>query len=139
MKISSATTPRFNPYLDPQDPTKFHVVQIACGGMHSVALTKDNKILTWGVNDEGALGRDTQWEGGVRDADGDGSDDEEPLNPHESTPTAISGDSFPQDTEFVQVAAGDSCSFALTDRGLVYGWSAFRVSAHSQRTQSTSR
>ncbi|CAG9954063.1 unnamed protein product [Clonostachys rosea f. rosea IK726] len=133
MRISSATTPRFNPYLDPQDPTKFHVVHIACGGMHSVALTKDNQILTWGVNDEGALGRDTQWEGGVRDADGDDSDDEEPLNPHESTPTAISGDSFPQDTKFVQVAAGDSCSFALTDRGLVYGWGAFRDPNGDQR------
>ena len=35
------------------------VVQIDAGGMHVVALTRDNKILTWGVNDQGALGRDT--------------------------------------------------------------------------------
>jgi alpha-tubulin suppressor-like RCC1 family protein len=59
------------------------------------------------------------------------------LNPHESTPMTISGDSFPQDIKFVQVAAGDSCSFALTERGLVYGWGSFRVSAHPQGTQTT--
>ena len=35
------------------------VVQLAAGGMHCVALTHDNRILTWGVNDLGALGRDT--------------------------------------------------------------------------------
>jgi alpha-tubulin suppressor-like RCC1 family protein len=28
---------------------------------------------------------------------------------------------------FAQVAAGDSCSFALTDTGLVFGWGTFKV------------
>jgi len=28
----------------------------------------------------------------------------------------------------VDVAAGDSCSFALTTEGAVYGWGTFRVS-----------
>lgn len=35
------------------------VLQIACGGMHTVALTADHQIFSWGVNDEGALGRET--------------------------------------------------------------------------------
>lgn len=35
------------------------VLQIACGGMHTVALTEDGQIFSWGVNDEGALGRET--------------------------------------------------------------------------------
>lgn len=35
------------------------VLQIACGGMHTVALTEDRMIYSWGVNDEGALGRET--------------------------------------------------------------------------------
>ena len=33
------------------------VVQVACGGMHTVALAEDGSVHTWGVNDEGALGR----------------------------------------------------------------------------------
>ena len=35
------------------------VVQVAAGGMHSVALTARGEVLTTGVNDEGALGRCT--------------------------------------------------------------------------------
>ncbi|EYE92593.1 RCC1 domain-containing protein [Aspergillus ruber CBS 135680] len=122
--------PRLNPLL-PAD--KVGVVQVAVGGMHCVALTHDNKILTWGVNDQGALGRNTTWEGGYKDIDDasksdsdDDSDDDSGLNPYESTPTAIPAESFPEGTVFVEVVAGDSSSFALTDDGLVYGWGTFR-------------
>jgi regulator of chromosome condensation len=102
--------------------------------MHCVALTHDNKILTWGVNDQGALGRDTTWEGGLKDIDENDSDSssddgsDSGLNPREAIPTAIPSDAFPEGTVFVEVAAGDSGSFALTDDGLVYGWGTFRVS-----------
>ena len=34
-------------------------MQVAAGGMHSVALTADGEVFTCGVNDEGALGRET--------------------------------------------------------------------------------
>ncbi|KAL2005948.1 hypothetical protein VTN00DRAFT_10441 [Thermoascus crustaceus] len=122
--------PRLNHLLSADE---IGVVQVAVGGMHCVALTHDNKILTWGVNDQGALGRDTTWEGGYKDIDDNNksdsdSDDESDsgLNPYESTPTAIPSDSFPEGTVFVEVAAGDSSSFALTDDGLVYGWGTFR-------------
>lgn len=121
--------PRLNPNL-PAD--RVGVVQVAVGGMHCVALTHDNKILTWGVNDQGALGRDTTWDGGYKDidksdADSDSdSDDDSGLNPHESTPTAIPSEAFPPDTVFVEVVAGDSSSFAVTDDGQVYGWGTFR-------------
>ncbi|OIW23716.1 RCC1/BLIP-II protein, partial [Coniochaeta ligniaria NRRL 30616] len=127
-KQKSASRPRLNKYLDPTDVEMegYHVVQIACGGMHVVALTEDNEIVTWGVNDKGALGRNTDWEGKLRDADADETeDDEDELNPLESTPTALPDDAFPEGTVFVQVAAGDSCSLALTDTGLVYGWGTF--------------
>lgn len=121
--------PRLNPNLS---AASVGVVQIAAGGMHCVALTNDNKILTWGVNDHGALGRDTQWSGGWKeidggdDADSDASDGE--LNPKECTPTAIDGSCFPANTVFTQVAAGDNATFALTEEGLVYGWGTFKVS-----------
>ena len=120
--------PRLNPHLTADT---VGVVQIATGGMHVAALTHDNKILTWGVNDQGALGRDTTWEGGLKDMDANDSDSDagsdSGLNPKESTPTAIPSDSFPAGTVFVEVAAGDSTTFALTDEGLVYGWGTFRV------------
>ena len=119
--------PRLNPLLSAAD---VGVVQLSCGGMHVAALTHDNRILTWGVNDDGALGRDTSWDGGLRDMDKDEEDSDDGdsgLNPMESTPTAIASTSFPEGTIFTQVAASDSCTLAVTDTGLVYGWGTFRV------------
>lgn len=115
--------------------SKVGVVHIAVGGMHCAALTYDNKILTWGVNDQGALGRDTRWDGGLKDMDDAASDDSDDsdesdtaMNPLESTPTAIDSTHFPEGTKFVQLAASDSATFALTEDGQVYGWGTFRVS-----------
>lgn len=121
--------PRIHPLLPAEN---VGVVQIACGGMHSVALTKDNKILTWGVNDQGALGRDTTWDGGLRDADAedneDNDDDFESLNPIECTPTEVNTKNIVNGTKFTKVVASDSASFALTEDGRIYGWGTFRVS-----------
>ncbi|KAK3073615.1 hypothetical protein LTR53_004625 [Teratosphaeriaceae sp. CCFEE 6253] len=126
--------PRLNPYLAAD---KVGVVQIVAGGMHVIALTKDNKILTWGVNDQGALGRDTTWGGGLKDMDAgaadnnsdDGDEDNNGLNPKECIPAEVdfSSADMADDTRWVEVAAGDSCSFALTDDGRVYGWGTFRA------------
>lgn len=121
--------PRLNPNLS---ASSVGVVQIATGGMHCVALTSDNKIFTWGVNDHGALGRDTNWSGGWVDMDGrdhaeDSENSEIELNPKESTPSAIDESCFPTGTIFTQVAASDNATFALTEEGLVYGWGTFKV------------
>lgn len=135
-KKKVAKLPTAIPKLDARKEDSYRVVLLDCGGMHTIALTEDNKIVTWGGNDEGALGRDTNWEGGLRDMDaengaGDDADsddsDDEALNPLESTPTHIPEDTFPAGTKFTCVAAGDSCSFAVTDTGLVYGWGTFSV------------
>jgi regulator of chromosome condensation len=100
------------------------VVQVAAGGMHSVALTRDGDVFTWGVNDMKALGRDTQWE---EPPEGN-PDDVADLNPLESTPSAIPLDSFgAEPLRITGVTACDSASFALTDDGRVYGWGSFRV------------
>ncbi|KAG6361817.1 hypothetical protein INS49_010046 [Diaporthe citri] len=121
--------PRIHPFLSAE---AVGVVQIACGGMHSVALTKDNKILTWGVNDQGALGRNTAWDGGLRDADAEDDDDDgddfEALNPIECTPAEVSTKNIVNGTKFVKVVASDSASFALTEDGRLYGWGTFRSS-----------
>ncbi|KAJ4393417.1 hypothetical protein N0V93_002627 [Gnomoniopsis smithogilvyi] len=119
--------PRKNPLLSAPE---VGVVQVACGGMHGLALTKDNKILSWGVNDQGALGRSTKWDGGLRDVDASDSDSEDDddtgLNPVESTPAEIDTSGIAPGTKFVQVAGCDSASFALTEDGRVYGWGTFR-------------
>jgi regulator of chromosome condensation len=121
--------PRLNPNLSAKE---VGVVVIACGGMHAAAITHDNRILTWGVNDLGALGRDTTWNGGWKDVNAGSNEsvdeDEVALNPHESKPDAVSSDHFPEGTKFVALACGDSSTFVLTDTGLVYGWGTFRVS-----------
>lgn len=124
VKSGTIGRPRVNPYL-----SESGVVQISLGAMHGVALTRDNKILTWGVNDHGALGRDTAWEEKLVDADADDSDSDDggDLNPNESTPTPVDMGAVPPDTVFTQVAATDNATFALTSTGHVYGWGSFRV------------
>ncbi|KAK5105790.1 hypothetical protein LTR62_002152 [Meristemomyces frigidus] len=131
-KAIDVKRPRLNPALAAD---KVGVVQIEAGGMHVVALTHDNKLLTWGVNDQGALGRDTTWDGGLKDMkDGDAEEDSDDevddngLNPKECNPAEVdfSKTELAEDTRWVQVTAGDSCTFALTDDGRVYGWGTFR-------------
>ena len=113
-------------------PESVGVVSVSVGAMHAAALTHDGKILTWGGNDDGALGRDTEWNVKMQYIDDPDEDLEEPeLNPRESTPTTIPADRFPPGTNFVQVTAGDSATFALSEDGIVYGWGTFRVGISS--------
>ncbi|KAL3464412.1 regulator of chromosome condensation 1/beta-lactamase-inhibitor protein II [Aspergillus heterothallicus] len=117
----NAIHPTRNPHLSKK---KAGVVQVAAGGAHCVALTYDNRILTWGANYEGQLGRRTR----------NLEDDEYPLvqsstpNREETTPRDVdfSTTDLPEDTVFTQVAATDSATFVLTEFGDVYGWGTFR-------------
>lgn len=88
------------------------VVQIAVGGMHGLALTKDGRVLSWGVNDNGSLGRDTD--------DGD-VDDDTGINVLEGTPGLVDISAIPSDSLITSIAAGDSVSYFVTDDGCVYG------------------
>lgn len=86
-------------------PNVSNVVDIKAGGMHSLYLTNDGKVFSFGCNDEGALGRDTSVEGseyspGVVDLPG----------------------------ECVKISAGDSHSGCLLDDGRVFAWGSFRDS-----------
>lgn len=120
----SSKVPVLNTDLDPDDDDAYHVVQVSCGSSHVLGLTRDNKIVSWGANGCGALGRDTRW-----DWEGDG----QALNQLESTPAEVSIGDFPRGVTIAQVAAGDSYSLALTDRGMVYAWGTFLVSQLSPR------
>ncbi|KAF6262444.1 regulator of chromosome condensation 1/beta-lactamase-inhibitor protein II, partial [Scenedesmus sp. NREL 46B-D3] len=86
---------------------------VACGGMHTVALAEDGSIYTWGVNDEGALGRPTSgsaW--GQR--------------PTAAKRTHMCQARLPDGVVCVQVVAGDGFTFVLTDQGCIYGWGQFK-------------
>lgn len=126
--------PRLNPLLA---ASTVGVVATSVGGMHTAALTHDNKILTWGVNDQAALGRDTTWDGGLRDIDDDNSDSDSDsgsdtgVNPKESTPAEVDMSQLPDDIVWTQIECTDSATFALTNEGLVYGWGTFRVSHYT--------
>lgn len=81
------------------------IVAIAAGGMHNVCLRKTGEVITFGCNDEGALGRDTSKEGS------------------ETVPGSVD---LPG--KAIQVTAGDSHSTALLEDGRVFAWGSFRDS-----------
>lgn len=83
-----------------------NVVEVCAGGMHSLCLTVDGEVITFGCNDEGALGRET-------------SNDSE----LEFTPIKIK---LPG--KVVKISAGDSHSACLLENGRVLAWGSFRGS-----------
>ncbi|ODV96805.1 hypothetical protein PACTADRAFT_48616 [Pachysolen tannophilus NRRL Y-2460] len=116
--------PRLNTLL-PKD--KVGIVDFAVGGMHTLALDKNNQIWSWGGNDSGVLGRDTNKEGAekLKDIDASDSDDDDgDLNVLESTPAPVEG--LPKDLTIVRVAATDNLSACLMSNGDVYAWGTFR-------------
>lgn len=78
------------------------IKKIKCGTIHTLVLTADNKLYTWGCNDEYALGRD-----------GD-----------ESIPMEVD-----IDEEIVDITGGASISACLTKKGGLYIWGTFRNSS----------
>ncbi|XP_047668106.1 probable E3 ubiquitin-protein ligase HERC3 isoform X2 [Tachysurus fulvidraco] len=77
-----------------------HVVQVACGNYHSIALTEDGQLFTWGQNSRGQLGL------------GNKSPSFHPPQLLES----LCG------IPLTQISAGGYHSFALSLSGAVFGW-----------------
>ncbi|KAJ1290816.1 hypothetical protein BS78_02G272100 [Paspalum vaginatum] len=75
------------------------VIQVACGGYHSLALTDDGEILSWGHGGHGQLGHPT-------------------LQNHR-IPLAIKALS---EERIVYIACGGSTSAAISDKGDLYMW-----------------
>ena len=129
-KDRNVKRPRLNPHLSHDE---IGVVDIAVGGMHVAALDKDGRVWTWGVNDQGSLGRDTkidpsaaeQNDTDMKDED-DSDSEEELLNPNESKPGLVEG--FPNGAKILKLACGDSISVAIASDGMVYSWGTFRAS-----------
>lgn len=49
-----------NPFLSGSEGSAFRVIQLDCGGMHTVALTSDNEIVTWDVSTAAVRSEGTQ-------------------------------------------------------------------------------
>lgn len=80
---------------------------IAAGSMHVLGVTEDGKLMSWGCNDEGALGRDTSAEDS------------------ETRPGIVQ---IPEEegAEIYSISAGGSHSAILLSNGNVYSWGTFR-------------
>ncbi|KAJ8383045.1 hypothetical protein SKAU_G00038230 [Synaphobranchus kaupii] len=76
-----------------------HVIQVACGEHHTIALSRDGQLFTWGWNLHGQLGQRKQVPG---------YPDPEPL----LTPGI----------PLAMIAAGGEHSFALSLSGAVFAW-----------------
>ncbi|KAJ4408889.1 hypothetical protein N0V85_004170 [Neurospora sp. IMI 360204] len=111
-------------------------VAIAVGNNHGLALTADNRVLSWGSNEHGALGRvtelvklnDGRWVSWyrVQTVDPNPNSPEGRRVPFNlQTPRNINWIAIERGTVFTQVAVTDYASFALTETGQVYGWGAF--------------
>ena len=55
-KDRNVKRPRLNVHLSGD----IKIVDVAVGGMHVAALDEEGRVWTWGVNDQGSLGRDTK-------------------------------------------------------------------------------
>lgn len=82
------------------------IVQIATGPLHSVCLTDQNNIYTFGCNDEHALGR----------PDNDDDDDSDPFGEVDLSQIMNNDEEI-----IVQIVAGDSHTIILSNLGKVYG------------------
>lgn len=82
--------------------------QVVASGVHTVAVTVDGDLYSWGVNDEGQLGRRIQ--------DGD---DEAPAVPGLVSLGEDAG-------KVTSAAATDAATFALTEGGTLYGTGVFK-------------
>lgn len=84
-----------------------NIVDIAAGSLHTLALSSEGHVFSWGCNDTGALGK------------GDKIPEEEEFNPSQ-----VKGEL--EDKKVVQIKAGAGHSFALTDQGELYSWGIYK-------------
>ncbi len=80
------------------------LTKIASGGNHTIALGTDGKVYTWGKNNCGQLGNNSQTVSYV--------------------PVIVSAGAVPTDKTITQIAGGAFHSIALASDGKVYTWGA---------------
>ena len=92
------------------DDSNNKITDVALGALHSVALSEDGTVYTWGYNNHGQLGDNT---------------DIERTTPKKVLKGAYSGTSYLGDdsnNKIIAVALGEFHSIALAEDGTVYTW-----------------
>ena len=85
--------------LEPNTDEKIEWIQIECGGHHTVGLTKNGQVFSWGYNDCGQLGHG----------------DEKTRR----VPTKVEG---LDGIVIIKISCGTNQSVALTDKGEILTW-----------------
>lgn len=112
----------------------FKIKQVAMGALHTLALTVDGQVLSFGCNDDYVLGRIITREEYLNDkitTNGGDNDDMDELDVDDDEfEEKLSGRPLPvkelQSKKVVKVSAGDMHSAALCDDGKVYVWGNFK-------------
>ena len=86
-------------FLDTCTTEKTNWSQIACGGCHTVALTKEGKVYTWGCNSNGQLGH------------GDNTSRDMPTNV-----VSLEG------LIIIKISCGYYHTAVVTDKGEIFTW-----------------
>ena len=93
--------------LSPGVPLLKPIIRITCAGMHTLALASNGVLLSWGCNDNGALGRDGP----------------------ENTPLRVDG---ALNIPVTGMTAGDTHSIAYnTELNQMFFWGCYKVSQNS--------
>ncbi|XP_067014557.1 RCC1 and BTB domain-containing protein 1 isoform X2 [Anabrus simplex] len=77
-----------------------HIIEVACGSHHSLALTDEGEVFAWGQNNCGQVGSG--------------------VSTNQSAPRRVN--SGISTKRCVSIACGQTSSMAVTDAGEVYGW-----------------
>ncbi|MBK8475467.1 MAG: hypothetical protein IPL39_03935 [Opitutaceae bacterium] len=86
-----------------------HIIALAAGSYHSLALAASGKVYAWGANDVGQLG--------------DGLPDTDPFL-DKSRPLLVTNGSISNTSQVIAIAAGAYFNVALTDTGSAHSWGA---------------
>ncbi|KAF7458077.1 regulator of chromosome condensation RCC1 [Cryptosporidium felis] len=125
---------------------EFNIVDISSGALHNLVLTDKGEVISWGCNDDGALGRLSlklklrlekqknclnEDEDNDRDEDNlEGSEDQDDEEDDED------GDKYPNKVIFPEgsevrvksIVCGDCYSCCLTEDGEIYLWGSYKDS-----------
>ncbi|XP_076999000.1 putative E3 ubiquitin-protein ligase HERC6 [Tamandua tetradactyla] len=86
--------------------TDIKIIQVSCGHFHSLALSQDGRVFSWGKNSDGQLGLGKEF-------------------PSQASPQRVKSlEGIP----LAQVAAGGDHSFALSLSGTTFGWGSNKAS-----------
>ncbi|KAI2796975.1 Regulator of chromosome condensation [Blomia tropicalis] len=95
------------------------VKQVACGAYHTIVITEDGKVISFGCNDDASLGRITahpEMKSNDEDENEDDDDYEEKMC---SKPLPVEGEIH---SKVIKISAGDIHAAALDEDGNVFIW-----------------